>query len=132
MAFLKRLGFYLIGFSIGLIFLFFFLKKKSDESGTSFCYLPNCRVLKDIRSKKLRNTEFTKQLFDSQVLDSTKLKNLLLEGEIDFKKSNTQGESCKQYYIDGVLEDVPVYVLIENCKSHATILEFEYINQESR
>ena len=53
MAFLKRLGFYLIGFSIGLVFLFFFLKKKSDETGASFCYLPNCRVLKELRSKPL-------------------------------------------------------------------------------
>jgi len=53
MGFIKRLGWYLLGLSVGLIFLVFFLKKKSDETGVSFCYLPNCRVLKDIRSKPL-------------------------------------------------------------------------------
>jgi len=51
MAFIKRLGWYLVGVSIGLVFLAFILKKKSGEEGIDFCYLPNCRVLKDIRSK---------------------------------------------------------------------------------
>ena len=53
MEFLKRLGFYMIGLAIGIVFLAFFLKKKSEETGTEFCYFPNCRTLKDIRSKPL-------------------------------------------------------------------------------
>ena len=53
MAFLRRLGWYLVGLSIGIVFLVFFLKKKSGEEGIDFCYFPNCRVLKDMRSKPL-------------------------------------------------------------------------------
>ena len=33
MPFLKRLGYFLVGLSLGLIFLAFFLRKKTDETG---------------------------------------------------------------------------------------------------
>ena len=41
MKFIHRLGLYLGGFSVGLIFLMFFLVEK-----TSCAYSPNARVLK--------------------------------------------------------------------------------------
>ncbi len=53
MAFLKRLGYYMVGLAIGIVILTFLLKKKTTETGTSFCYFPNCRVLKELRSKPL-------------------------------------------------------------------------------
>lgn len=128
MAFLKRLGYYLIGFSIGLLFLFFFLKKKNDESGTSFCYFPNCRVLKDIRSKKLIENDLSQTLFHDQVLDSLKLQNFLKEGEIIFNKSNTKVPKCKEYYIKGEIDSKMAFLRIQNCDSTALIKEFNFIN----
>ena len=47
MSFLKRLGYYLGGFSVGLIFLFFFFNGKR----TQCTYAPEARVKKDIKSK---------------------------------------------------------------------------------
>ena len=49
MSFLRRLGIYLIGLSMGIVILSFFFKGKE----VSFCYFPNCRTLKDIRSKSV-------------------------------------------------------------------------------
>ena len=49
MSFFKRLLYYLFGFSIGLIFLFYFMGKKE----ATFNYSPNKRVLADIEKKKM-------------------------------------------------------------------------------
>ena len=49
MKFIHRLGYYLGGFSIGLIFLAFFLNGKK----VSCDYGPEARVLKNINSKKI-------------------------------------------------------------------------------
>ena len=48
MNFIKRLGYYLFGFAIGLIFLFYFL----NEKNTKFNYSPQSRVLNDLDKKK--------------------------------------------------------------------------------
>ena len=45
----KRFLFFFFGLAIGSVFVMFFFQRK----GTEFCYLPNCRVLKDLRSKPL-------------------------------------------------------------------------------
>ena len=49
MNLLRKLGLFLIGLSIGAVITFFFFQKK----GVEFCYLPNCRVLKDLRNKPI-------------------------------------------------------------------------------
>lgn len=64
MSLIKRIGFYLIGFSLGLVFLAFFFKEKRTE----FCYLPNCRVLKEIRSKELTFTPEIQLLIDNNTI----------------------------------------------------------------
>jgi hypothetical protein len=119
MAFIKRLGWYLVGVSIGLVFLAFILKKKSGEEGINFCYLPNCRVLKDIRSKtfSLANTNDT---ISFEKLDD-EVKNILLNGNIDFGRSETKSKSCKTYFI--VSENDSITMEIKNCPKKAIIEE---------
>jgi len=60
MKFIHRLGYYLGGFSIGLIFLAFFLSGKR----ASCDYGPDARVLKNIGLKQLQ--------FDERVEDMLK------------------------------------------------------------
>lgn len=117
MAFLKRLGWYLVGVSIGLIFLAFVLKKKGGENGIDFCYLPNCRVLKDIRSK---NFEFKdKENLKYSDLPSN-IQIILKDGNIDFGASNTKTAPCKTYEIlDDTDENFSISV--ENCPKKARI-----------
>lgn len=122
MAFLKRLGFYLIGLSIGLVFLFFFLKKKSDETGVSFCYLPNCRVLKELRSKPFTYSKQIDQMLYDQTLDSLTINYFLNDGDVNFKKSDTKNTSCKTYLIEGTIEEQLMSLTVKNCDS-STVIE---------
>lgn len=115
MSFLKRLGFYLIGLSIGLIFLVIFLKKKSEETGTSFCYLPNCRVLKELRSKPQNYSPEFEQLLANGTIDSLQIAAFLTEGDIDFRNSNTRSEPCKTYLIESPINEKTAVLTVDNC-----------------
>ncbi|MCK0191149.1 DUF4258 domain-containing protein [Arenibacter sp. F20364] len=121
MAFLKRLGFFLFGLSIGLVFLTIFLKKKSEETGTEFCYFPNCRTLKDIRAKQISYSEGIVQLIGRKELDSTDINGFLYNGEVDFGKSETKTKPCKTYYIEGVVKDKAAILKVKNCSEKAVI-----------
>ncbi|PWL38989.1 hypothetical protein DKG77_12245 [Flagellimonas aquimarina] len=117
MAFLKRLGWYLVGLSIGIVFLVFFLKKKSDETGTEFCYFPNCRVLKDMRSKPLVFSEN----IGTTTKDSLMVKSFLKVGNIDFGKSDTKSKPCKTYFITNTVEGKDWVLWAKNCTDNVMI-----------
>ncbi|MDT0607475.1 DUF4258 domain-containing protein [Croceitalea rosinachiae] len=116
MAFIKRLGWYLVGLSIGIIFLAFFLKKKSEETGTSFCYFPNCRVLKDIRSKPITYSDEVAHVFK---VDSITWKDFFEEGNVDFGKSDTKSKPCKIYFISNKEQTIKV----KNCPDKVEVVE---------
>ena len=118
-AFLKRLGWYLIGFSIGLVFLFFFVKKKSGESGLDICYFPNCRVLKDIRSKPISYANGLENLFPQ---DSILWNSFFKEGNIDFGSSDTKSEPCKTYIISN---DGGRIISLKNCPEKVVVESME-------
>lgn len=121
MAFIKRLGFFLFGLSIGLVFLTIFLKKKSQETGTEFCYFPNCRTLKDIRAKQISYSDAIGQLIQQHELDSTDINGFLYNGEVDFGKSETKTKPCKTYYIEGMVKDKAAILKVKNCSEKAVI-----------
>ncbi|MEX0316176.1 MAG: DUF4258 domain-containing protein [Allomuricauda sp.] len=110
MAFLRRLGWYLVGLSIGIVFLVFFLKKKSGEDGIEFCYFPNCRVLKDMRSKPLHFSDDFKSERDTVLI-----KSFLTDGDIDFGNSDTKSEPCKTYFINHKIENNKLVLEAQNC-----------------
>jgi|ETNmetMinimDraft_22_1059887.scaffolds.fasta_scaffold64230_2 hypothetical protein len=89
MGFIKRFFWYVIGLGIGSIFLWFIVDKKTDGKGVDFCYLPNCRVIKD-----LRNAE----VIEGQ--DSLKIANLLENASINFKRSEPRKKPCREYLIE--------------------------------
>lgn len=126
MAFLKRLGFYLIGLSIGLVFLSYFLKGKAEEAGVEFCYFPNCRVLKDIRSKPLTYSDDIQLLINNKTLDSTQIDYFLKEGSIDFGQSDTKSDPCKTYRIKSKLEDKEAFLTVVNCAKKAIVKGYSY------
>jgi len=119
MNFVKRLGYYLSGFAIGLVFLFFFLSGKR----TSCDYSPNARVKKNIRIKDRMVTEQAWQFFDNQKIDTSSISDLLSKGKVDFKKSNTQLDSCKTYHIEGKHDNQKLGMVFQNCDSIARVLD---------
>ncbi|SNY99842.1 hypothetical protein [Flagellimonas pacifica] len=120
MAFLRRLGWYLVGLSIGIVFLVFFLKKKSGENGIEFCYFPNCRVLKDMRSKPILFSDDFKSEKDTMLV-----KSFLTEGDIDFGKSDTESKPCKTYLINHETKNKELILKAQNCTDKIIILSVE-------
>lgn len=122
MSFLKRFGYYLIGLSVGLIFLAVFLRKKSESTGAEFCYLPNCRVLKTLRTKPL--------LFESDIqskTDSTTIQLLLKEGDVVFGESTPRAEPCGIFVVRGVIEGIQIEITLQNCEEVTKITRYEVI-----
>ncbi|EZH75455.1 hypothetical protein ATO12_01360 [Aquimarina atlantica] len=113
----QRLFYYLGGFAIGLILLFFFLggKKASCDYG------PSARVLKNIRIKKKAFSEQASSNMMKYEIDTADVSFLLTNGDVIFSKSNTKLDSCKTYFIEGTVKEKNVNMLIENCDSIAKI-----------
>ncbi|CAZ98669.1 MULTISPECIES: DUF4258 domain-containing protein [Zobellia] len=126
MDFLKRLGFYLVGLSIGIVFLTFFLKKKSEETGTEFCYFPNCRTLKDIRSKPMSYSDKVSQLFLEKKIDTLDILDVLRNGDVDFSNSETKTTPCKTYIIEGSIKEREAILKIRNCREKALLESISY------
>ncbi len=117
MTLLRRVGFYLGGFSIGLVILAFFLSGKK----TSCEYGPNARVLKNIRIKEKNYDPLVQQLIDNKTIDTLDIYNVLSSGDVDFDSSNTKLDSCKTYTINGVSNEKKLQLFVENCDSIANI-----------
>ena len=119
MPFLRRLGYFLIGLSIGLLFLAIFLRKKTEETGTEFCYLPNCRVLKELRSKPMRVDASL-----GNTPDTLLVQYLLKEGNVVFSESDTRAEPCKIYRIKGEEKGRQLAITLENCDTYTLLTDY--------
>lgn len=126
MALLKRIGFYLFGLSIGIVFLTIFLKKKSEATGVEFCYLPNCRVLKDMRTKSLSYSDEVNKMLQEQRLDSTDIASFFRNGDIDFSKSKTKTVPCKTYIIENEIKGKDAFIEVTNCTSKILVKSLSY------
>lgn len=115
MNFLRRLGIFSVGLSIGLIILAFFFKGK----GVEICYFPNCRVLKDIRNKPVSVSE--QQVQEKYTIEV--LKPIFWNGSVHFGNSDTKRKPCRMYEIEGTTsQNEQVILLVENCPKEAVIV----------
>jgi len=120
-----RLTFYLFGLFLGIIFLYYFLTKKAESRQVMFCYLPNCRVLKELRSKPFHYSEkSSKQLLQNN-LDTLDIKELLEEGDVDFDKSDTKSKGPRTYVVNGQSKDKKsnVTLVLKNYKEKVVLDE---------
>ncbi|WP_196888623.1 DUF4258 domain-containing protein [Aureivirga sp. CE67] len=114
----KRLTYFGGGLMMGIFFLFFFLNGKK----ASCDYLPNDRVLKNIRTKKLYYSEEAQNEMLSLKIDSTDIKKILNFGDVDFDRSNTKSKPCRKYVITGTSnEEKEIELTIKNCAEDARI-----------
>ena len=117
MKIVHRFAWYLGGFGIGLVLLFFFLGGKK----TSCDYGPDARVLKNIRIKERFYTEEALNALQNHNLDTAAISTLLSIGDVNFGLSNTDLDSCKQYLVEGTVNEKELAVVFENCDSTATV-----------
>ncbi|NQX86821.1 MAG: hypothetical protein HRT67_13125 [Flavobacteriaceae bacterium] len=122
MKFIHRLGYYLGGFSIGLVFLTFFLSGKK----TACSYGPEARVLKNISTKK---HIYTKEIYDfmtTHQIDSLEIAKIIRHGSVQFSESKTQLDSCRIYIIEGQHKENKLSLAVENCNTIARVNTITY------
>ena len=123
MKFQFRLAYYLFGLFLGAIFVIWFLKAKANDKGVEFCYLPNCRVLKDLRSKSLDIDTLAKKSLSEKWVTMEDIKESLRYGDVDFDKSNVPYKSGKKYIIESQSSGNKKVTLTIINKTNQVILE---------
>ncbi|MGV8814267.1 MAG: hypothetical protein ACOH2D_09170 [Gelidibacter sp.] len=117
MKFIHRLGYYLGGFSIGIIILAFFLSGKK----TSCAYSPNARTIKSISQKPKSYSDEALSAMRSFEMDTTVVSDMIQYGSVNFSESDTKTEDCKTYILKNSYKDQKFRLQIKNCDSLATI-----------
>jgi len=108
MSFLYRLGYYLGGFSAGLVILFFLFNGKRTQCN----YGPEARVLNNLSEK---HWQAKTTLLPSMILDSITVQTLLKNAAVDFGASDTKRDSCKRYALSTNYNNKNIALEVENC-----------------
>lgn len=116
MTFKQRLPFFLGGLTIGIIVVVFFLGKKE----TTFDYLPNARVLKNIRIKHRIFSDESLEKINSKQIDTAQISQILKNGNVDIS-NKIKIDSCTQYSIKGKKELKNIELTVTNCETTALI-----------
>jgi len=116
---IKRIGYFLVGVSLGSIGVYFFWQKKN----ATFDYGMDARTLKTIRIKERLFSDNAQRVMRISDIDTTKISTILYNGDVDFGKSKPRQKPCAEYYITGNddLKNVSLYV--SRCDSTSTIKE---------
>lgn len=97
MKFYQRFAYYLVGFVIGLFFVSMVFSGKDIRCN----YMPNARVLNDLRNKPFNYSIEASRKLSEDWIDTVDIKNTLTHGDIDFDKSNISYQKGKLYIIEG-------------------------------
>ena len=121
MDFKTRLAYYILGLFIGGLFLKFVLDYTGGK-GMDFTYLPNARVLKNIRNKPFDYSDIAKQKIESKLISIEDIKYILTEGDVDFDLSKKPLQGGKLYIIKGETKNnIPFTLEIINKEEKALL-----------
>ena len=123
MDFKSRLAYYLFGFFIGGLFLKFVLDYTGGK-GMDFTYLPNARVLKNIRNKPFDYSDIATKKISEKMITIQDIKHVLTDGDVDFDSSKKPMMGGKLYVVNGeTLNNVPVTLTVINKEEKALLLD---------
>lgn len=98
MSFFERFKFYLIGVFAGSLLVILMFGRRNSCKDMVTGYLPNGRVLLEVKSKPLfYSNDALIKLNESQMDTAEFRKNILPELDIDFKISDQRAKPCGQY-----------------------------------
>ena len=118
---LRRFRFFGIGFAMGIVILFFILDGKKSRCN----WFPNERILGIIRQKHIEYSPDINNLLIQKTIDSASINQLLLNGKVDFSKSQVKNKPCRKYWIDGKVNDKKAVLHVKICDSTATLYKLE-------
>ncbi len=119
MKFTHRLAYYIFGLTMGFFLVAFIFNKR----GQDFCYLPNCRVLKDIRAKGVTVSKEAQATLNEKWVTMDDIQKTLEDGNVDFDKSNKPNPGGgKIYIIEGTTtKDQPIILEFVNHSERAIL-----------
>lgn len=119
MKFKYRLAYYIFGLTLGFFLVAFIFNKR----GQDFCYMPNCRVLKDIRAKGITVSKEAQATINEKWVTMDDIQNTLQNGNVDFDKSNKLNPGGgKIYIIEGrTAKDEPIILEFVNHSERAIL-----------
>ncbi len=120
---LHRFKLYGVGFALGIGILLFFLNGKKSRCN----WFPNERILNIIRQKNIQYTPNINNLINNKVIDSMGINLFLLNGKIDFSKSQVKNKPCRKYWIDGKIKNKKATLHVKICDSIAFIDKLDII-----
>lgn len=119
MTFTQRLLKYLMGVSIGLVFVAMAFGPRAFSCN----YFPNARVLEEATAKNLKLSSEAIAFFEAEKLDSTFLKKKLFsKSKIDFKNSKKDAHPCRTYLADYKDETRNYHMVFEICKETSKLI----------
>ena len=101
----KKIKLFSFGLLLGTFFLITFLNGKK----VSCNYGPESRVINNLKQKKW--------IFENEkiALDSFNIIKFLENSKVDFNKSNTRKDSCRDYYLRGIRQYKGIIINAKNC-----------------
>jgi len=119
MKFAYRLGYYMGGLAIGIVFLTVFLGGKRARC----TYFPESRVLSDFAKKPIRLSDNLRADKEEGTLDTLAIAKIIKYGDIDFSKLDRDSKPCKTYHVNGKEELEDTFLKIQNCDRYVRIME---------
>jgi hypothetical protein len=113
----KRFALYGFGFAIGILLVFFFLGGKKASCN----WLPNDRMLQIIRGKQIQYSNDVQEKIETKIIDSLDINTILVDGDIDFSKSQVKNDPCRIYIINGSKQQENLILTVQICDSIAII-----------
>ena len=97
MRFRHRLGWYSIGFFLGIFFVSMIFMGKDTRCN----YFPNARVLNNFRSKSFDYSDRAKADMAALGMQEKDVVAILYKGDVDFSRSNIKADGGKKYIVEG-------------------------------
>ncbi|HFS67751.1 MAG TPA: hypothetical protein ENK67_06020 [Flavobacteriia bacterium] len=119
---LHRFKLFGIGLAIGITLVIFFLNGKKSRCS----WFPNERILRIIRQKHLVYSNELQSQIQNKTIDSTYISNILMEGNVDFSKSQTKNKPCRRYHIDFYDKEKASVLQVKICDSVATLSALKF------
>ncbi len=124
MNFFQRFAYYMIGFVVGVFFLFFILNGKDTRCN----YMPNARVLNDLRNKPFHYSDNASAILAESWIDTIDIKNTLKYGDVDFDRSNVPAEKGKLYIVEGkTMKNIPIELELINGAEHVLLTNIKRV-----
>ncbi|PZR05818.1 MAG: hypothetical protein DI539_24750 [Flavobacterium psychrophilum] len=118
-----RIAYYIFGLTLGFFLVAFIFNKR----GQDFCYLPNCRVLKDFKTKGLTISKEAQDKKKKKWITMEDLQNSLENGNVDFSKSNKPNPGGGKIYVIETItaKNEPVILEIVNHSDRAILKDIK-------